>query len=183
MFYCYRIKKKLSEAERLVGRLQVLKAEAAEQELALQVQADPNQPAANRACCICLIRPRNTVFVPCGHLDVCDTCAGILRHQESKENPKGITSVRSAEVKLLRDRKCLVYKRNTQRTLLTKSTFKKIDSLAKRYVHQIGIISKACIAAMKSLKLVSSMTTLPWYTYFKMLSKVTWQLYSSRDWS
>jgi hypothetical protein len=26
---------------------------------------------------------------------------------------------------------------------------------------------------MKSFKLVSSMTTLPWYTYFKMLSKVT----------
>jgi len=38
----------------------------------------PNQPAANRACCICLVRPRNTVFVPCGHLDVCETCAGIL---------------------------------------------------------------------------------------------------------
>jgi hypothetical protein len=88
-FYCYRIKEQLSEAERLVGRLQVLKAEAAEQELALQVQADPNQPAANRACCICLIRPRNTVFVPCGHLDVCDTCAGILEASGVEGKPEG----------------------------------------------------------------------------------------------
>ena len=88
-FYCYRIKEKLSEAERLVGRLQVLKAEAAEQELALQVQADHNQPAANRACCICLIRPRNTVFVPCGHLDVCDTCAGILEASGVEGKPEG----------------------------------------------------------------------------------------------
>ena len=84
-FYCYRIKNKLAEAERLVGRLQVLKAEEAEQELA-SVQADPNQPAA---CCICLIRPRNTVFVPCGHLDVCDTCAGILEASGVEGQPEG----------------------------------------------------------------------------------------------
>ncbi len=99
-FNCYRMKNKLDDAERLVGRLQVLKDEKAEQELA-SVPVDPNQAAAKRACCICLIRPRNTVFVPCGHLDVCDTCAEFWRPHGWKENPKAITSVRSAEVKSL----------------------------------------------------------------------------------
>ncbi len=87
-FNCYRMKNKLDDAERLVGRLQVLKDEKAEQELA-SVPVDPNQAAAKRACCICLIRPQNTVFVPCGHLDVCDTCAGILEATRMEGKPEG----------------------------------------------------------------------------------------------
>ena len=83
----YRIKTELAEAERLVGRLQVLKDEEAQQE---PVPVDPNQAnAAKPACCICLIRPRNTVFVPCGHLNVCDTCAGILEASRVEGKPEG----------------------------------------------------------------------------------------------
>ena len=74
----YRIKTKLAEAERLVERLQ---------EIAVQVPVDPS--AAKRACCVCLLRPRNTVLIPCGHLDVCDTCAGILQTTRIEGKPEG----------------------------------------------------------------------------------------------
>ncbi len=78
----YRINTKLVYAERLVERLQ----ENAIQELA-SVPVDPS--AAKRACCICLLRPRNTVFIPCGHLDVCDTCAGLLQATRIEGKPEG----------------------------------------------------------------------------------------------
>lgn len=29
---------------------------------------------SNNSCCICLTRPRNVAFFPCGHVCVCDTC-------------------------------------------------------------------------------------------------------------
>ena len=65
-------------AERLVEQLQ---------EKAVQVPVDPSD--AKPACCICLLRPRNTVLIPCGHLDVCDTCAGILQATRIEGKPEG----------------------------------------------------------------------------------------------
>ncbi len=47
-----------------------------------------NRPA-NPTCCVCMMRPPNTVFIPCGHLNVCDTCAGILEAAGVENQPDG----------------------------------------------------------------------------------------------
>lgn len=41
----------------------------------------PPPSAATAPCVVCLVLPKNTLFVPCGHVCCCENCAAILEAQ------------------------------------------------------------------------------------------------------
>ena len=52
-------------------------------------QPNPPQNLAADPCCICMVQPKNTILLPCGHVATCDTCAALLEAQGIDGQPEG----------------------------------------------------------------------------------------------